>query len=163
MINKKIRERTILLLSCRKHLDTCPNPTTVIDNFERTTAQYGCDTLRRDRSRLSPGEGQQHDINDRECNKKALKFHNVPPSCARSHISRLIWPGRCQEGECPSHGFRDPNAGGLLNQQRKRHATRERIRRRWIMLISAGWLPQFICPSRGCLALVSGIITRMPT
>ena len=32
-----------------------------------------------------------------------------------------------------------------------------------IMLISAGWLPHFICPSRGCLALVSGIITQMPT
>ena len=30
-----------------------------------------------------------------------------------------------------------------------------------ITLISADWLPHFICPSRGCLALVSGII-RMP-
>jgi hypothetical protein len=32
-----------------------------------------------------------------------------------------------------------------------------------IILISADWLPQFIGPSQGCLALMSGIITRMPT
>src|SRR5437016_13565900 len=33
------------------------------------------------------------------------------------------------------------------------------LKRRWITLISAGWLPHYIGPSRGCLALVSGIIT----
>jgi len=43
------------------------------------------------------------------------------------------------------------------------HATRERMRRRWIMLISAGWFTAIHLSSRGCLALVSGIITRMPT
>jgi hypothetical protein len=35
--------------------------------------------------------------------------------------------------------------------------------RRWINLISAGWVPHFIGPSRGCLDLVAGIIARMPT
>ena len=30
--------------------------------------------------------------------------------------------------------------------------------RRWITLISAGWLPHFIGTSRGCLALGAGII-----
>lgn len=32
------------------------------------------------------------------------------------------------------------------------------LQRRWITLISAGWLPHCIGSSRGCLALVSGII-----
>ena len=32
-----------------------------------------------------------------------------------------------------------------------------------ITLISAGWVPHFTGPSRGCLALISGIIARMPT
>jgi hypothetical protein len=30
--------------------------------------------------------------------------------------------------------------------------------RRWINLVSAGWLPHFISSSRGCLGLSSGII-----
>ena len=38
------------------------------------------------------------------------------------------------------------------------NATRGSFERRWITLISAGWLPHYIGPSRGCLALVSGII-----
>ena len=37
----------------------------------------------------------------------------------------------------------------LGNQQRMGHATRELVWRRWIMLTSADWVPQFICPSRG--------------
>src|SRR5579863_3540256 len=35
--------------------------------------------------------------------------------------------------------------------------------RRWITLVSAGWLSHFITSSRGCLCLRSGIIARMPT
>jgi hypothetical protein len=38
------------------------------------------------------------------------------------------------------------------------------FKRRWITLIFAGWVPHDIGPSRGCLALGSGIIPcGMPT
>ena len=38
------------------------------------------------------------------------------------------------------------------------NATPGSFERRWITLISAGWLPHCIGPSRGCLVLKSGII-----
>jgi hypothetical protein len=40
-------------------------------------------------------------------------------------------------------------------------ATRRAVQwlRRWITLVSAGWLPHFIFSSRGCLGLRTGIIT----
>jgi len=41
---------------------------------------------------------------------------------------------------------------------RSGNATRRPVCRRWIKLISAGWVPPFIFPSRGCLALGSEIM-----
>jgi len=52
--------------------------------------------------------------------------------------------------------------GGLVAGRGK--AMRGSLKRRWITLISAGWLPHCIGPSRGCLDLEPGIIPfGMPT
>lgn len=43
---------TILLSACRHHIEACPNPTPLIDNFERTTSQHRGDAIGPDRPEL---------------------------------------------------------------------------------------------------------------
>ena len=85
----------------------------------------------------------------------------------RRKRSTLIWPlavnrrARKTRGSALGFGHRMWRVGRISH--RKGNATRGRIWRRLIMLIFAGWVPHFICPSRGCLVLRSEITRRMPT
>jgi hypothetical protein len=87
-------------------------------------------------------------------------------SAQDSDHSVMIWPlavnRRERKARGSALGFRfRPLRIGISH--RKGNATRGRLWRRLIMLIFAGWLPHFICPSRGCLVLASEITRRIPT
>ena len=82
-------------------------------------------------------------------------------------VRTLIWPLAVNRralktrGSALGFGRRRWRIGCITH--RKGSATRGRLWRRLIMLICAGWLPHFICPSRGCLVLSSEITRRIPT
>src|SRR5271163_2599516 len=72
----------------------------------------------------------------------------------------LIWPLLSSEGTVFFREITNMVCALCGALHRTGNATRGEWLRRWIILISADWVPHYISSSRGCLALGAEIIQR---
>jgi hypothetical protein len=110
------------------HDDTCADAPVIIDDFKRTTTEYGRNALPLHRTRLSQGERQQCHIDDGEGDEQSLNCHNLPPEwsfhlCAigcvrlrraRSLVRAIPKPSRHADGHRRSDAQRPVNPNEIM-------------------------------------------------